>query len=346
MKFYFIQIGILVSSLIIPKIFLAQENYSFYHQQINEAETLFFLNNNPDSSLLLYDETFRAFEFIFLRDIVNAMQIAVYTDREFEKYICLGFKFGLKMSHLKQLPLLKNKYADFEKDQNLLDVFQKNRASYLSTINFTYLNEIYDLALRDQIDKRQERAKYEIDLAHTMRTLLQKTKKYGFPGTKYLGIADSEIFKSIGHPNRDLEKKKERYGGRLDYYTADEDLLGSKYALVILVHDQCSFTEWEEVFKLAIEKGEIHPREVGLLYDNRYRTINSKPNQCLPKKAKTYPTFYLNPFTDYSSLNTNAETVDELRNSWNIVSMKVDQAKKRFETEQGFKLTWGFWGSL
>ena len=54
----------------------AQENYNVYHQKINKAEQLYFIENKVDSALYQYDKAFEEYSFNFLRDLVNAAQIA------------------------------------------------------------------------------------------------------------------------------------------------------------------------------------------------------------------------------------------------------------------------------
>lgn len=101
-----------------------QNNYFIYHNKINDAEILYFMENEVDSSLAIYDEVFNTYEFVFLKDLLNAAQIAVYNKRDYEKYLLKSFEFGFKIDDLSKLLFLNfEKLKDIE---NELKVACKN----------------------------------------------------------------------------------------------------------------------------------------------------------------------------------------------------------------------------
>ena len=358
---------IILSSFISPSQTL---NYNKYHRNINKAEIFFYLDNNVDSCIYYYDKTFEEFkDYIFLRDIINIIQIAYYSKKPYKKYIKKGFRFGLKLEHLKTIPLLSKIYNALTKDNSLLSYYKREREQYLKSINFDYLIKIYKLALQDQVDKNTK----EYGKISTSNIILLKnyTKKYGFPGSKILGIGDSHIFSEVRTEYYDIDNLSKRYN--VPYYHADDYILASKYALIVLVHNSCAFTELEKTFKLAITKGEIHPREVGLLYDNIYRKVFSNGKTCKMPKLEN-GLFLLNSFTNYYLLGVSLEAVNiknkelnrpiirvdkrdkskyisindinKKRKEWGIAPLEVDIKKKIFEEKYKFKLFWGFWSSL
>lgn len=97
------------------------------------------------------------------------------------------------------------------------------------------------------------------------------------------------------------------------------------------------------VLKDAMRKGEIHPREIALIYDNQFGNHKG----CLKDDEPDYPYFKLHLFVNYRTLTerTNAE-INEFRSAWHLVPLEVDEAKKRYEENLGFSLIWGFWGCL
>ena len=86
------------------------KNYFVYHSLINKAEELFFVQNKLDSSLYYYEKVFSDYDFIFVKDLVNASQIAFYSKKPYKKYIKQAFEQGLKIGYLSEIPLFKNEY--------------------------------------------------------------------------------------------------------------------------------------------------------------------------------------------------------------------------------------------
>src|SRR6188472_4413618 len=101
MKNYFFYLLLIVSF----KSFSQKTNYIDYHITINKAEELFFLEQKTDSALFYYDKAFKEYDFIFVKDLVNAAQIAIFSNKPYQKYLERGFYYGLKPSHLDNFPL-------------------------------------------------------------------------------------------------------------------------------------------------------------------------------------------------------------------------------------------------
>jgi len=128
------------------------ENYWNYHDLIRKAEIAFYLNNDVDSCLYYYNQAFNIFSFNYVHDLVNAAQIANFSKKDHKPFIYKGLHYGLKSSHLKQVPLLTEiiqEIEDFEKTSE----YKTIRQNYLSGLDFDYLSWIYDLGIDDQINK-------------------------------------------------------------------------------------------------------------------------------------------------------------------------------------------------
>jgi len=320
-------------------------DYTLYHNDINKAEKHFFINDEIDSCIYYYDKAFESFEFVFVKDLVNAAQIAFYCNKPYKKYIIRGFEFGLKIQHLKEIILFDDIYNSLENDEVLQSEYSIGRDKYLKSIDFSYLLNIYNMSLKDQIDKNLPDAEYASIKRENIYKIKQIIENKGFPGTKYLGVSDSKIFSEIGKPKFDIDSLKVKYGDKLEYYSADDNLLASKYALVILIHIRCSFKELSKVLRTSLKKGKIHPREIGLLYDNMFRNIIQGGQRCLEKNTSE-GVFYLNKFCDYSKIKCSKDASNSLRSKWYIGTLDVDEKKKKYEKIHGFKLFWGFWKSI
>ena len=140
-------IGLLVSA----------QDYTIYHKTINIAEEEFFIKNNSERALQLYDSIFNQYDFVFVKDILNAAQIAKSSKKPFRQFLNKGFELGLKIDHLKEYPLLDDYYKWIYKNQQLKKEYDTLRKQYLKKIDFEYLNLTYQL-LKTSLTNTKNRA--------------------------------------------------------------------------------------------------------------------------------------------------------------------------------------------
>ncbi len=319
-------------------------NYEIYHNYINTAEELFFVENKPDSSLYYYKKAFSEFDFVFAKDPLNAVQIAYFSHQPFEEYLIKGFENGLKLSHLASIKLFNPIYNDLLNDKSLQHKYTECRSKYIKRLDLKYLSYVYEKAIKDQLDKKKENYK-DIKLKN-LEEWLTRIQLKGFPADKIVGLDDKSIFLETGNPEKDIDQLKIKYSNTLTYFTADDEIVSSKFIMIMLVHNQCAYVELQNLFKELVQKGEIHPREVGLLYDNQFRTsINSVNYRCKVPKP-TDGVFNLNMFCQYNELGCSREQSDSIRGKWFIVPLSVDKAKKEYELKYGFRLFYGFWNCM
>jgi hypothetical protein len=184
------------------------ENYWNYHDLINKAEIAFYLNEDVDSCLYYYNFAFSIFPFNYVHDLLNAAQIAKFSNREYRNFVYKGFLYGLKSSHLKQIPLLSEVITDFEDYEKTSD-YKIVRQNYLAKLNFEYLNWIIDLSIDDQMEKIKPN--YDIYTLNYINELIPKIKQNGFPSNKIIGIHDLTIFSEIGKPELDIDRRLEKH---------------------------------------------------------------------------------------------------------------------------------------
>ncbi len=319
-------------------------DYRIYHSYINKAEELFFIEGKADSSLYYYKRAFTNFEFVFAKDALNAAQIAFFSQKPFREFLLKGFENGLKLSHLVSVRIFNPVYNRLLNDTTLQNAYSVCRAKYIKRLELDYLSYVYEKALKDQVDKNK--TDYDAIKTANLEEWRTRIKLKGFPGDKIVGLDDKTIFSETGNPAKDLDQLETKYGNTLGYLTTDDEILSSKFIMIMLVHNQCSFQELQTTFAALITKGEIHPREVGLLYDNQFRTgVNSTYYRCTIPRASN-GLFYLNMFCKYDQLVCSPEQADNLRKKWFIVPLSVDKVKKEYEQKYGFRLFWGFWNCM
>lgn len=344
---YSMKFSFLLFILLLPIVQYGQEeqkNYEIYHKYINEAEIAFFKENNFGEAIDNYKKAFEEFDFVFVKDVVNAIQISEFCNLESEEFLLKGFENGLKLDHLKKIELLKLKVIEWELNADILSSYQTLREKYVNKINYKLLLELYDRSMKDQVSKNLKQTEYDRYKKDDVFWIRKKIREVGFPGQKIVGIGDENIFSNIDKPNFDFNERKKSFNN-IDYFSIDEKLLSMKLPIIILIHNQCAYNELVDSFKDLVRKGEIHPREVGLLHDNVSRNINSRSYRC-SKKPKLKECFYLNLFANYGQLTPELRVkINSNRSKWQITSIELDELKKKYESDFGFQLFWGFWSS-
>lgn len=325
---------IFILFILISNLSYSQENYNDYHRKINKAEQLYFLQNKVDSSLYYYDKAFEEFSFNFLRDIINAAQIAKFNNKPYLKYITKGFQYGLKIERLNDYPLFKNDLEKLKKDKLVNQAYTKARKKYLESIDFEYLSWLDDMTIKDQSDKNKP--KYRSVIANTLNKFEKKIIEKGFPGEKIIGVSDSLLFYEINKPYMSLKEKIKRKGDKsLNYLIQTDDNLNmASVGLILLVHHCCAYDQLSEILKKEITKGNIHPRDVGMVADNTLRYY-----------GKIEQPYLLNVFASgkYTAEHkADSKKTNQVRRKLDINTIEVDKAKLEFETKHNFKLVSGF----
>lgn len=346
--FLFFNINLLAQSKLIKK------NYLDYHLLINKAEKEIFINNNIKSGLNLYNKAFSEYEFVYVDDVANAIQIAYFNKQPIDYYLDKGFRNGLKISHFKKIKLLDSLYVELLNNKDIVNRYNINRKKYLSKIDTNYLNIIYNLGLKDQIDKISYN--YDSIITQTTSLLFSYVQSKGFPSNKVIGIDDSLLFEEFGATEKCFAVQKSKYNNlkykhasgdyrlsNINYYESSDSSLGSSFAIIILIHDVYTYPKYKEELWEQVKLGNLHPREYGMIYDNMYL---KKHKVLKPGSVVFRGVYLLNEFVDYDSINYDINVVDRLRKEHYIVPLSVDRKKRYFERKYGFKLFWGFWESL
>ncbi len=339
-------IKLLVITFLISNIVLAQKaetDYFKYHDQINKAEYLFFKEAKVDSCLYVYDKVFFEFNFIFVKDIINAIQISVYSGKPYEKYIELGFKHGLKISHLAKIKLLNKFYLKLEDDSNLKKIYQINRKAYLSKIDLKYLDWINKISVKDQVNKYYSDKIYYNLLEKDLKTLTDSILKRGFPGDRLIGIQDSTIFKETkSKVFKDLPTLAKKFKKAIAFHEIEETDLSAITIIPMWLHSTCptNFLTFEE-FQKQVKKGNLHPRDFALLIDDSYTARNRRPYFCDNYK---FEGFYCRAFCELSN-PIDIKLANLLRKKNHMCSYEIDQIKKEFEVKHGFYLFSGYLGN-
>lgn len=316
-----------------------ESNYFVYHNKINEAEILYFSEKEVEKSLKLYDSIFEQYDFIFLKDLIVAAQIAKFNKRDYKKYIIKSFEFGLKIDDLKKIPLLKSDYKKFISDKKILLAFREARKKYLKTIDFEYLDYIYDIAIRDQVYKHKDN--YDRWINKTIDNLMDTIKKKGFPGEMKLGLTDTLIFKEAGLFKKDINDRARKLE-ITKHFVYRSNRLQFDTSIPLFLHHRCVAQKYKSILLNEVKKGNIHPQDIAFFNDFNSKFGNQTPYYC--SGCKNEGVYSFSPYNGDIKDEDEIKTANKLREQLFMIPYEIVQVKRKYSEENNFLLNFGYNG--
>ncbi len=318
--------------------FISKNEYSFYYKEIIRAEETYFLKNKPIEALAIYITVFNKYDFVFSNDAFIALQIAVKENLPYQLFLEKGIANGLDIKMIHSCKFLKEK-IDTSKNE-FKELFIRNREQYLKKINYNYRYQIYKIYLNDQINKNKKNY-YDI-LPFDIEQTVGLIKKFGFPSEKILGANSYDIFNAKGTPEFDITFLEKQYGiteKKDTKYRSSNESNTFDIIFPILVHHPCFFQFNEDLIWQEVLKGNLHPREFGMINDNQFRFLAEKcfnTFNCEINYVKKY--FHLNCFINLLKQYTSVE-INKFRSEIFVGSIELDLAKKEKVKNEKFILT-------
>ncbi|MHA7058770.1 hypothetical protein ACWGOQ_0016210 [Aquimarina sp. M1] len=177
-----------------------KQDYTIYHKQVIEAETLIASEQYKDA-LQIYEKLFNHYQFIFIREYQVASQLAFYLDNKLKgfEYLKRGILTGWKMKSIK-----KNTYLKSFQKENDFKLIEKNydslRNKYESTLHQYIRNRVKKMYSKDQwkafkalfrfnskAHKRYAEKKFAPHSEKQMAELSDIISAYGYPGERFIG---------------------------------------------------------------------------------------------------------------------------------------------------------------
>ena len=178
----------------------SKNDYTTYHQSVLDIEQEIIAEKYSDA-LLMYEQLFETYDFIFLRDYKIASQLAAYTENK-EKtlaYIELGIQGGWTLKSIKKHTLLK-KYLSKEDWKIIKKKYPSLVAIYEHKLNKEVQVQVKKMSAKDQwkalkalfrfSDKAQTRYSENKFAPHSeqqMAKLMDIIANHGYPGEKLVG---------------------------------------------------------------------------------------------------------------------------------------------------------------
>jgi hypothetical protein len=344
----------------------AQDDYRIYHRCINNAERCFFLEGKTDSAYRYYDMAFSKFDFVFAKDCFMAAQIACYNKSDkYISYLKKGFKNGLRPDHLKYSRVLVSLTKDSIAFNKKFSDYKELRKVYLKRINVIVLKQVIKHVSLDQSEKNFRYSDNDWEGENTYAKKLEKhlnfmaslIKQIGFPGDKLNGIDQEDILNELGHDSSDyidlynLIYKDPKYHTQRGQFEICDGCISQEHVFALLYHQNCAYGLFSKDWEKLIISGEIHPRDVAMLYDEFAGLYYKNADQVRSNKiAEIYECgrvhlqgcYKTDQFTDYKIPNCSAHITDSLRVALYINTLAVDSAKTSFGAMHGFKTQFGF----
>ena len=322
--------------------------YFEYHAQVNKAESLYFIANRPAAAFKVYDDLLSCYDFVFVRDFYVAAQIAcTCNDRKrVSHYLDACFKNGLRLEQLGLSPVFKEYGFTVSADTALSALYERDRNQYLAHLNQGYRAKMYQLYSEDQIDKHGPNKSYRQSIQAHMQEFLDDIAVSGFPGAKLIGIDDATVRVKGLSFKQWYQKVCSVRGVAIDEYhgNGEDASLASCTFIPFLLHHPCAYEKIQPFIRQEIAKGNLHPRDVGLLHDNIMRLGAQSRMLSIPCKAPGKYFFKLNSFCAYpANWRKDRLQIDSLRATLNICSLLTDSLKNQKMTALGFYHDFGFW---
>lgn len=176
------------------------QDYRRYHKQINEAEKRIG-DEQFKEALNIYNDVFKAFDFVFLKDYKIAAQLALYLNDKEKAFeiIKKGIATGWDLKSLKRNNYLSDLHHDSEW-KLMVEGYPKLRQKYLERIDESTRKEVHKLFKADQRkalgalfrlgDKAQEKYALKKFAPHSeaqLTKLIRIMEDHGYPGEQLIG---------------------------------------------------------------------------------------------------------------------------------------------------------------
>jgi len=328
------------------KSYAQNKDYTEYHRLINKAEFCYFNLYNVDSSIKYYNIAFQSYDYVFIRDALNASQIAFYyKDPHYSVFIKKAVSVGFNIKYIDSFPIFKASRSLI--NSSLRKECDSIYETYLKKIDRKSLSKVIEAFIFDQQKKITKHTEYEKIKSILIKDIIHSIESKKVPTEKNIGLFDEELFK-----RKILDSNMFKYMTDLyqcaDYFHDKNLDFCSDYLYIILIHNFDTYPLLEPYFHQLIANGDLHPRTIGLLFDNMYRvSLEYKYNAALYKIAQSY--FSLNYFTKAELLIKYKKesfatdiTINKNRASYGINTIEIDRIKETYEQKYGFRFRYGF----
>lgn len=176
------------------------QDYEFYHQQVIKAEIL-IASENYAEALLLYEQLFNGYDFIFLREYQIASQLAIYEGdiKKSLEYVKQGVISGWEIKSIKKNEYLAPLFKD-EAWRSIEKEYPNLQTQYESRLHQNIREQVKKMYAKDQkkalkalfrlSSKSQDKYAENKFAPHSERQMAEFSailESNGYPGEKLIG---------------------------------------------------------------------------------------------------------------------------------------------------------------
>jgi hypothetical protein len=245
--------------LVFSSVFVKAQDYNEYYNGINKAK-LFIAQDSLEKGISHYFSTFEKFDFIFVRDCYNAIELSalVKDSLNLEYFIRRGIKQGINFEQILRTKIVSEFQTStfIKKIENEKDSLEK---IYINSVNWELRNEIIEMFEQDQLIRKKyystfllKRKKigreWEVLNKLQVERLIELTKKFGFPGEKLIGIDTKKM-----------------------HYKIDDNYMSAGMPIIIFIHHYSQPNEsYNSILKNEIQSGNLYNEHYAIISDFQY----------------------------------------------------------------------------
>lgn len=176
------------------------QDYTQYHTQVIKAEKL-VADRKYKEALVIYDQIFNSYDFVFLSEYRVATQLAIAVDdhKNAIHYLNAGIDAGWTLKSIKKNDYLKKLRVGAEW-KSIKQTYKSKRHAYEATLNQPVRKKVKKMFSRDQwkaigalftfSSKRQDRyaeKKFAPQSENQITELISILNEFGYPGERLIG---------------------------------------------------------------------------------------------------------------------------------------------------------------
>jgi len=314
--------SITISFLILVSFFIqAQDDYSEYHQSIILVEDL-ISNEKFADAVKEYNKIFEAYDYVFLKDILIAAQVAYLSDdiEKTNEWLLRAVTDGYDCNCIKKLPIFKE-YIDLDEWKKIESQYEELNDEYLTTIDLGLHYEFHHRYKQEQ-ENKSNRIKYKDIVTDNYRRIKSLMDSIPFPSERIVGIDDGAIFPTT-------------IGGSLSNCEA-----GNSKVIPTLLHYDNPITDIGiDKFSAALKLGHLHPRQFASIYSFESNYVSRLSGNRSVNKPRL-PEYFFN--FGFGKKIDDFERVNSDRRKFGICSLETEKKLEIVSKKYNIRISYGY----
>jgi hypothetical protein len=299
----------------------SQTDYRDYHQSIVTIEDL-ISNEKFNEAVIDYEKIFETYEYVFLKDILIAAQIA-YLSQNYDKsneWLLKAVTNGYDCNCIKRFPV----FHEYVKSDDWAIIESKSEdlnEVYLSTINLD-LHYEFHFRYKNEQENKSNRIIYKDVVTSNYRRIKELMDSIPFPSERIIGIDNGSLFPTSS-------------GGSLSSCEASN----SKVIPTLLHYDNPITDIGIEKFLNAIKSGHLHPGQFVSIYSFESNHVSRLTSSRSINKPKL-PEYFFN--SGFGKRTKDLQRVNLDRKKFGICSLETERKLDTVIKKYKLRMSYGY----